>query len=81
MAADLCYAVAMSDELKTLERVLPSPTPSEEDARAWEALPREGQLRLLRAALTHPDCSTVSAATMSEILAEARRRAAARSRV
>jgi hypothetical protein len=48
--------------------------------RAWEALPREEQLRLLRAALTHPDCSTVSSATMSEILAEARRRADARSR-
>jgi uncharacterized protein YbaP (TraB family) len=69
----------MSDP-KALDRVLPSATPSEEDVRAWEALPREEQLRLLRAALTHPDCSIVSLATMSEILAEARRRAAARSR-
>ena len=70
----------MPDEPQTLDRVLPSATPSEEDARAWEALPREEQLRLLRAVLTHRDCTTVSAATMSEILAEARRRADARSR-
>ncbi len=70
----------MTDEPKTLDRVLPSATPSEEDVRAWEALPREEQLRLLRAALTHPDCATVSVVTMSEILAEARRRADARSR-
>jgi hypothetical protein len=70
----------MSDEPKTLDRVLPSATPSEEELRVWEALPREDQLRLLRAALTHPDCSTVSAVTMSEILAEARRRADARAR-
>lgn len=79
-AFDLCYAGCMSDEPKTLDRVLPSATPSEEDVRAWDALPREEQLQLLRAVLTHPDCSTVSAATMSEILAEARRRADARSR-
>ena len=65
----------MADDFKTLDRVLPSATPSEEDVRVWEALPREEQLRLLRAALTHRDCSTVSPATMSEILAEARRRA------
>jgi hypothetical protein len=68
----------MADDPKTLDRVLPSATPSEEDIRAWAALPREEQLRSLRAALTHPDCSTVSPATMSEILAEARRRADAR---
>lgn len=70
----------MADDPKTLDRVLPSATPSEEDVRVWEALPREEQLQLLRAALTHPDCSTVSPATMSEILAKARRRADARAR-
>jgi hypothetical protein len=62
----------MSDQSK---RVLPSASPSEDDVRAWEE-----QLRLLRAALSHPDCAKVSAATMSEILAEARKRADARSR-
>jgi hypothetical protein len=68
------------DHSETLDRVRPSATPIEEDVRVWKTLPREEQLRLLRAALTHPDCATVSAATMSEILAEARRRADARSR-
>jgi uncharacterized protein YbaP (TraB family) len=68
----------MADDPKTLDRVLLSAAPSEEDIRAWAALPREEQLHMLRAALTHPDCSTVTAATMSEILAEARRRADAR---
>ena len=75
-----CYSAAMSDQIDALERVLPSASPSEEDVRAWEALSRDEQLRLLRAALSHPDCAQVSAATMSEILAEARRRADARSR-
>jgi len=70
----------MADDPKTLDRVFPSATPSEEDVRAWGALPREEQLRLLRAALTHPDCSTVTAATMNEILTEARRRVDARAR-
>jgi len=70
----------MADDPKFLDRVLPSAAPNEEDIRAWEALPREEQLRRLRAALSHPDCSTVSRATMSEILAEARRRANARTR-
>jgi hypothetical protein len=80
VAFDLCYVGRMSHEPKTLDRMPPSAAPSEEDARAWEALPREEQLRLLRAALKHPDCSTVSAAAMSQILAEARRQADARSR-
>jgi hypothetical protein len=70
----------MADDPKTLDRVFPSAVPNEEDIRAWEALPREEQLRRLRASLSHPDCSTVSPATMGEILAEARRRANARTR-
>jgi hypothetical protein len=80
MTRGSCYIVAMVDQIDTLKRVLPSASPSEEDVRAWEALSREEQLRLLRAALSHPDCAKVSAATMREILAEARKRADARSR-
>jgi hypothetical protein len=80
LALDSCYACAMADHTKTLDRVQPSATPSEADAWAWEALPREEQLRLLRAALTHLDCTAVSPATMSDILAEARKRADARRR-
>jgi hypothetical protein len=70
----------MSDKIDTLNHVVPSATPSEEDLRAWEALPREEQLRRLRAALSHPDCATVSADTMKDVLDEARKRADTRSR-
>ena len=59
----------------TTTDVMPSATPSEEDVRHWEALPRDEQLRRLRAALGHPDCATATTETMSEILAEARARA------
>ena len=70
----------MSAEIDSLRRLLPTATPIEADLRAWEALPRDEQLRLLRIALAHPDCGTVTAATMSDILAEARKRADARAR-
>ena len=70
----------MSDKIDTLDRVVPSAMPTEEDVLAWEALPREEQLRRLRAALSHSDCATVSGATMKDVLDEARRRADTRSR-
>jgi hypothetical protein len=70
----------MSDKIDTLDHVVPSAMPSEEDMRAWEALPREEQLRRLRASLSHSDCGTVSGATMKDILDEARTRADTRSR-
>jgi hypothetical protein len=70
----------MSDKIDTLDHVVLSATPSEEDLRAWEALPREDQLRRLRAALSHPDCATVSAATMKDVLDEAHKGADTRSR-
>jgi hypothetical protein len=70
----------MSDKTDTLDRVVPSATPTEEDLRAWEALPREEQLRRLRAALSDADCATVSAATVKDVLDEARKRADTHSR-
>jgi hypothetical protein len=70
----------MSDKIDILDQALPSATPSEDDVRAWEALSREEQLRRLRAALSHPDCATVSSSSMVDILAEARKRADTRSR-
>ena len=50
---------------------MPLATPTEEDIRKWDALPRDEQLRRLRAALTHPDCATATPDTMRDILAEA----------
>jgi hypothetical protein len=70
-----CYMVSMSDTTDKLADVTPSATPSEDDIRRWEALPRDEQLRRLRAALTHPDCSASTQDSMSDVLAAARTRA------
>jgi hypothetical protein len=70
----------MSDKIDALDHLIPSATPTEQDVRAWEGLPREEQLRRLRAALSHPDCAIVSGATVKDVLDEARKRADARSR-
>lgn len=64
----------------TLTDVMPSATPSEADIAAWQALPRDEQLRRLREVLSHPDASIDCGQTMEEILAEARQRAAKRDR-
>jgi hypothetical protein len=58
--------------------VMPSATPTKAEIRLWQALPRDEQLRRLRIVLTHPDRTAVTAASMSEILAEARARADSR---
>lgn len=64
----------MKNGIDNLADVMPLATPSEEDIRRWEALPRDEQLRRLRAALTHPDCAITTADSMSDILAAARAR-------
>jgi hypothetical protein len=66
--------VSMKDTADNLADLMPAATPSEEDIRKWEALPRDEQLRRLRAALTHSDCSTATPDSMSNILAIARAR-------
>jgi len=70
----------MTSDLTAIDDVRPSATPTEADVRAWDALPRDEQLRRLRAALGHADCQAASSATMSEILTEARARADTRRR-
>jgi predicted O-methyltransferase YrrM len=79
-AAELCYTVIMTSSIDSIDNVMPSATPTEEEIRAWEALARDEQLRRLRAALEHPDCATATTATMSDILAVARARADAKRR-
>jgi hypothetical protein len=64
----------MKDSTASRADVMPSATPSEEDIRAWEALPRDEQVRRMRATLTHPDCSTATDDSMGDILAAARAR-------
>ncbi len=70
----------MSDTITTATPVMPSATPSEDEIAAWEALPRDEQLRRLRALLSSEEASTATDTTMAEILAEARRRAGERAR-
>jgi hypothetical protein len=59
-------------------RVMPSATPTEAELAAWVALPRDEQVRRYREALSDPDCSTPTDDSMSDILAAARQRVAAR---
>ncbi len=59
-------------------RVMPSATPTEAELAAWATLPRDEQVRRYQEALAHPDCSTPTDDSMSDILAAARRRVAAR---
>ena len=61
----------MAETVENLSRVVPSAAPSDDEIAAWQALPRDEQLRRLRMRLTHPDCAAVSSATMSEILRRA----------
>jgi hypothetical protein len=68
----------MKDTIESAAHVMPSATPTEEEIRIWQALPRDEQLRRLRTVLTHPDRTAVTTASMSEILAEARARADSR---
>ena len=63
---------AMSDMTGKLTDVMPSATPSDEEVRKWEALPRDEQLRRLRAALTHPDCASAAPGSMNDVLEAAR---------
>jgi hypothetical protein len=65
----------MRDVIEAMSAAMPSATPTEEEIQAWEALPREEQLRRLRAALTHPDCGIATTDTMAEIRVEAVTRA------
>ncbi len=68
----------MTTESLSIDTVMPSATPSEEEIRLWQMLPRDEQLRRLRTMLNHPDCSTLVDDTMEDILREARARADAR---
>jgi hypothetical protein len=62
----------MKNSVENLAEVMPSATPSEEDLRGWEALPRDEQLRRLRAALTQRDCAIATTDTMRDVLVAAR---------
>ena len=60
-------------------RLMPSATPTEAELAAWVALPRDEQVRRYQESLAYPDCGTPTDDSMSDILAAARERVAARS--
>jgi hypothetical protein len=63
------------------KRAMPSPLPpTEAELAAWNALTRDEQIARYREYLAQPDCDRISDATMSDILAKARERVAARKR-
>ncbi len=68
----------MSQTTDKPTRVMPSATPTEAELAAWAALPRDEQVRRYQEALAHPDCSTLTDDSMSDILAVARQRVATR---
>ena len=58
---------------ETATRVSPSPlAPTEAEKAAWDRLTRDEQLARYREYLSHPDCDSIIAATMADVLAEAR---------
>ncbi len=69
----------MSDMTATYPDVMPSATVADEaEIAAWNALPRDEQVRRYRDVLADPTCDRVTDASMSDILAAARLRAATR---
>lgn len=68
----------MSQATDKLAKVMPSATPTDAELAAWATLPRDEQVRRYQEALAHPDCSTPTDDTMSDILAAARQRVASR---
>jgi hypothetical protein len=68
----------MSQTTDKLTRVMPSATPTEAELAAWDALPRDEQIRRYQEMLKHPDCNTFTTDSADDILAAARQRVAAR---
>jgi hypothetical protein len=58
--------------------VMPSATATEAEIAAWNALSRDQQVHRYREVLARPACDAITDDSMSDILAAARRRVAAR---
>jgi hypothetical protein len=55
------------DKTRVLDDVMPSATPSPEDIRAWQALPRDEQLARMKSALNRAADGPRSTRTMQDI--------------
>lgn len=56
--------------------IMPSATPTEDEIRRWQALPRDEQLKRMQQALDEAFASGLSERTMDDIMATARERVA-----
>jgi hypothetical protein len=77
-AADTVILLAMSDATATQLHIMPSAAADEAEIAAWNALPRDEQVRRYRDLFASPACHTITNDSMSDILAAARQRVAAR---
>ena len=75
----ICGIFTFMTTRATLTDLSPSATPTEAELAAWASLSRDAQISGYREALAHPDCEAVTKDDMSDILAAARERVAARS--
>lgn len=64
------------NETTIKDDVMPSATPSDDEIRRWQALPRDEQTKRLRQALDEADASGTSNRTMDDIEAAALKRLA-----
>ncbi len=71
----LLYSPAMSTKLDILETSTSWATPTDDDIRAWEALPRDQQLARMRALFDSAECNRLSHRPFAEIIAAARSKA------
>ena len=65
----------MTTKLTTLDATTSWAAPSDDDIRAWEALPRDEQLSQMRKLLNLPECSGVSDLSFADIVEDARLKA------
>lgn len=68
----LLYSTAMNEKLDILETSTSWATPTDDDIRAWEALPRDQQLVRLRAMFDSAECNRLSHRPFAEVVAAAR---------
>jgi len=67
----------MSQSITLADTIMPSATPSDDDARRWEALPRDEQLRRMRQTLVEARDSGITSRSMDDIKEAAQQRLAA----
>ena len=66
----------MSEFAKISDRIMPLATPSNDEIRRWQALPRDRQINRLQEVLAEAKASGVTEMTMDEIKTAAKARLA-----